>query len=238
MKDTALAIAGTRRLKDHLARWWRALLNPSNAGALILEDKKTGFNWFLAALVAALYAVYGASMGLFVDFGAGLMSAAKLPFLYIGTQLICFPAFYVMNCRIGPGLARRQCPRLLLVATSANAVAMASYAPLSFFFTLTTSDEGYAFLAAMHVAVFGIAGLISVRVIGALFASASRELGKKVKRGAAWSWGVLYALVGTEMAWCLRPWIGWPGEPYSVFKPLQESFIEAIIRLISILFTR
>jgi hypothetical protein len=51
-----------------------------------------------------------------------------------------------------------------------------------------------------------------------------------------WLWGVLYGVVGTEMAWVLRPWIGWGEIEYTPFRPLQESFIEALVRVVRIVF--
>jgi hypothetical protein len=43
-------------------------------------------------------------------------------------------------------------------------------------------------------------------------------------------------VVGSEMAWVLRPWIGWGELAYTPFRPLQESFIEAFLRVVGLVF--
>jgi hypothetical protein len=216
--------------------WWSGLLHPGEAGRLVLDERHPGWTLRLAALIAALYAVYGVSMGLFTSPRAGAVSGLKALLLLDLTQAVCFPAFYVINCRSGLAFSPGQCVRLLLMAASANAAALASYAPVSYFFTLTTSDRGYAFLVFMHVAVFAVAGLLSVGVVSLVFRAAAAGKGLRVGAATAWAWGVLYGVVGAEMSWSLRPWIGWPGEPYALFKGAKGSFLESMGRVIPILF--
>jgi hypothetical protein len=42
-------------------------------------------------------------------------------------------------------------------------------------------------------------------------------------------WMVVFGMVGTQMAWVLRPFIGNPGMGFSLFRPRESSFIEALI---------
>ena len=217
----------------HISKWWQALIQPESAGQLVLEYKPSpGFDRFLIIGITLLYAVYGLSMGLFRGYFAGIVSALKLPFLFIFTLLICFPPLYVLNCIMGPKLKARHCYRLLLMATSANAVALASYAPFSYFFTLTTSREGYHFLVMMHVGVFALSGIISTFVIAIIFRATAIEMGQRLKPMFIIAWSVLYAFVGTQMSWTLRPWIGSWFVPYTPFRTIEGSFIESVWRII------
>ena len=94
---------------DHTITWWDALVRPENAGQLVLErEKRPGFNSFLAAAITALYMLYGVSMGLFRGYYPAAVSGIKLPFIYLFTLGICFPAFYTLNCLYGPRLTARQ----------------------------------------------------------------------------------------------------------------------------------
>jgi hypothetical protein len=41
---------------------------------------------------------------------------------------------------------------------------------------------------------------------------------------------VIYALVGAQMSWILRPFIGTPGLEFELFRPRHGSFFEAICK--------
>jgi len=175
-------------------------------------------------------------MGLFQGPLGGIVSALKVPLLYGATLLVCLPAFYVANCFVGPRLSMSACVRLLLLAISANAVALSSYAPVSYFFTFTTSDKGYPFIVFMHVVVFALSACVSVVVIISIFRASAKVAKRQIRPVVVWVWGLLYGFVGTEMAWLLRPWIGWAGIDYTPFRPIQESFLEALFRVIRLVF--
>src|SRR5690606_24139508 len=104
----------------------------------------------------------------------------------------------------------------------------ASYAPVSLFFTLTTSKTGYTFLVLMHVAAFAVSAVISLLVIGLVFRAVAAETGRPLRLWFVLSWGGVYAFVGTQMSWVLRPWIGAWGTPYAPLRPIGGSFIESV----------
>ncbi|MBA4062464.1 MAG: hypothetical protein C0501_01920 [Isosphaera sp.] len=49
-------------------------------------------------------------------------------------------------------------------------------------------------------------------------------------------WVVLFAVVGAQMSWVLRPFIGSPTEPFTWFRPRESSFVEAVLRSFRALF--
>lgn len=224
---------GRRRVEESARLWWEALLQPAAAGQLVLgRTAPPGFTRRLALAVVLMYAVYGFCMGLFRGWFPALVSAGKLPFLYLLTLAICFPPLYALNCLLGPGLAPRQCVRLLLLATSANAVALASYSPFALFFTTTTSRDGYGFLVLMHVGVFAAAGLLSLVAIGMIFRGTAAALDRRLRLSFVAGWGLLYGFVGTQMSWALRPWIGSWSREYTPFREAEGSFVESVWGLI------
>ena len=219
--------------RHNISIWWAALVRPDSAVDLVLGRKEGApFTRFLIIAVAALYAVYGVSMGLFRGLNAGLFSGLKLPLLYLVTLTVCFFAFYVLNCIYAQRLSIRQCLRLLLLATSVNALALASFAPISFFFTFTTSRAGYTFLILLQVAVFAVSALLSVVVIGLIFRATAASLGRRLHPALIVTWAALYAFVLSQMSWVLRPWIGSWSLEYAPFRPIGGSFIEAILKLL------
>jgi len=193
------------------------------------------FDLAIVALVCAMYCSYGVSMGIPRGMFSGLVSGLKLPFLYLLTLIVCFPPFYVLNNALGPRVPPIACLRLLLFATSANAVAIVSYAPVSYFFTFTTSSSamsGYRFLVGMHVIVFAIAGILSIFVIHVLFRATAHQLQRPLRPMFLIVFGGVYAFVGTQMSWVLRPWIGSWAMDYAPFRAIEGSFIESIFRLV------
>jgi hypothetical protein len=42
-------------------------------------------------------------------------------------------------------------------------------------------------------------------------------------------WVIIYALVGAQMAWLLRPFIGSPGMPFAWFRPKEGNFFSSVI---------
>ena len=70
-------------------------------------------------------------------------------------------------------------------------------------------------------------------VIVLTFRATAAALGEQLRPVFILTWGAVYALIGTQMAWVLRPWIGSWDQPYSAFRPLGGSFIETIWRLIT-----
>jgi hypothetical protein len=50
-------------------------------------------------------------------------------------------------------------------------------------------------------------------------------------------WLVAFALVGAQMSWVLRPFIGSPVAEFTWFRPRESSFFDAVIRTLRALFT-
>jgi hypothetical protein len=49
-------------------------------------------------------------------------------------------------------------------------------------------------------------------------------------------WLAVFALVGAQMSWVLRPFIGSPTEEFTWFRPREASFFEAVVRSMRMLF--
>lgn len=45
-------------------------------------------------------------------------------------------------------------------------------------------------------------------------------------------WIIVFALVGSQMSWVLRPFIGNPAQPFSLFRPKGSNFFEAVFGVI------
>jgi hypothetical protein len=50
--------------------------------------------------------------------------------------------------------------------------------------------------------------------------------------GIFWVWILTYGVVGAQMGWILRPFIGAPGAPFELFRPREGSFLQGIYHAI------
>jgi hypothetical protein len=161
-----------------------------------------------------------------------LVSGFKLPLLFVLSTAICIPALYVSNCLAGPRLYLHDTTRLLLLATSCNAVVVASLTPVGLFFTLTSPRSGYEFLVLMHFGVFVSAGIISLGAVILIFRTAASNLKRDSQNRLLLTWGLLYGVVLAQMSWTLRPWIGTWAVPYAPFRPIEGTLFSALWGLV------
>jgi hypothetical protein len=74
--------------------------------------------------------------------------------------------------------------------------------------------------------VFAIAGIVGVRFLGQGMhaVSGAAQEGGRARRNIVRLWILVYAFVGSQMAWTLRPFIGAPGLKFELFRQLGGSF--------------
>lgn len=220
-------------------------------------------------LVACLLlgAVYGALMGLFAAANQGnanqvMASAVKVPLLFLLTLVVTFPSLYVFSALSRSRLNFAATLRLLLIAIAVNLAVLASFGPVTAFFTYSTSS--YPFMKVLNVAFFGISGFIG---LGFLWRALEPILGtpeplppppprEGEKDGDAWSqkrlysqlrpnpakrvftmWLVVYGMVGAQMGWLLRPFIGDPNQRFQWFRTRESNFLYDFSRTLSELFS-
>ncbi len=172
----------------------------------------------------AFFALYGAVMGSSHSLWQALSSAVKLPLLFLATLVICAPTLYFFNLIFGSNQSLRQNVVLILTAITVTAVLMLSFSPIVLFFLLTTSH--YQFYKLLNVALFAIAGVIGVIFLsqGMRAVSYAGEEGARARRNVLRLWIVVYAFVGSQMAWTMRPFFGAPGLDFELFRQLGGNF--------------
>ena len=172
----------------------------------------------------AFFALYGAVMGSTHSLWQALSSAAKLPLLFLATLVVCSPTLYFFNLIFGSNQSLTQNFTLILTAITVTAVLLLSFAPIALFFLLTTSH--YQFFKLLNVGVFTIAGIVGVVFLsqGMRIVSASGKEGARARRNIVRLWILVYAFVGSQMAWTLRPFIGAPSMPFELFRQLGGNF--------------
>ena len=71
---------------------------------------------------------------------------------------------------------------------------------------------------------------------GALDPLENRVLSKHVKTVFR-LWVIVFALVGAQMGWVLRPFVGNPNMPFTWFRPRESNFFQAVFQTLQSLFS-
>ncbi|GMW01943.1 MAG: hypothetical protein AMXMBFR84_30790 [Candidatus Hydrogenedentota bacterium] len=184
----------------------------------------------LVVIVVLLSGFHGLVMGLSTGWLQMLVSAVKVPSLYLITLAVCYPVLYVVNVIMGSHLGFLQTLALILLAMALNAILLASCSPIVLFFTLTGAK--YDFLKLLHVAIFGFSGLWAMvglwRGLEAMCESSSLYPKQAVRIMQVWI--VIFAFVGTQVAWSLRPFIGSPDRDFELFRHgVDLNFYEGVV---------
>jgi len=173
---------------------------------------------------AIFLAIYGAVLGSTHSLWQALSSAAKLPVLFLATLIICAPTLYFFNVLYGSNQSLTQNIALILTAITVTSVLLLSFAPIVLFFLLTTNH--YQFFKLLNVGVMAISGSIGVLFLsqGMRIVSAAGKEGAGARRNVVRLWILIYAFVGSQMAWTLRPFIGAPSMEFELFRQLGGNF--------------
>jgi hypothetical protein len=178
------------------------------------------------------FALYGAVMGSTHSLWQTLSSAVKLPILFLATLLICVPSLYFFSLLFGSNQGLRQSVTIILTAITVTAVLLLSCAPITLFFLLTTTQ--YQFFKLLNVGIFAISGFMGVVFLyqGIRVVSGPKTEGAQMRKWVLVMWMFVYAFVGSQMAWTLRPFIGAPGSRFELFRQLGGNFYANVIRSI------
>lgn len=195
-----------------------------------LQSKATSL--FVASSI--FFAIYGAIIGSSHSFAQALSGAIKLPAFYLLTLIICFPTLFFFNVLFGSRSSFHQHFVVLMTAVSVISVLLFSFAPVTLFF-LITAPQAYQFFKILNVFIFGITGAFGVKFLyeGIQLLSQQDEVGKKTRTTILRSWLLLYAFVGMQLGWFLRPFFGAPDTKFELFRAVQGNFYLDIVAAIS-----
>jgi hypothetical protein len=176
---------------------------------------------------------YGAVMGSFGGWGGDrqwqvAFAAVKVPVLLAGTFLLTLPSFFVLHNLLGLRPDFPAVLRAVVVTQAAVAVVLATLAPYTAVWYLTSADYAEALL--FNAAMFGVASLAAQ----ALLRRHYRPLVARDPRHR-WllsGWVALYAFVGIQMAWVLRPFVGELGRPVTFFR--EDTWGNAYLKVIEL----
>lgn len=174
----------------------------------------------MSILSAILSGIYGLTMGMNHSILQVISAAIKLPILFLLTALICIPSLYTFNVMLGQRFRFLQTVALMVTTIGTTTILLASLAPLAFFFALTT--QNYSFLLLMHVAIFGLCGIYGVRYLYRGCSYLAFRMEQPLNDTLLRIWIAIYAIVGMQLGWRLRPFVGSSGSPFALFRDQQD----------------
>ena len=192
-------------------------------------------------------------------------SMIKVPLLYALTILVTFPSLYVFSALVGTQLSFHAFIRLMITLLAINLAVLASLGPIVAFFSVSTIN--YRFMQIFNVAMFSIAGGLGLAwLLHVIQRLSDKIMGKPVTRdpvpqdpvaqGGAetnenenttshllpvkWIfriWIVAFCLVGSQLGWVLRPFIGNPDIVFTWFRERESNFFLALLDILRNLFS-
>ncbi len=188
-------------------------------GAFAIDSPRPPRLRWLVFLVVVCGTFYGAVMGTCTGLAPGrlhqlLYSGVKVPLLLLATFLLCVPSFFVVNTVAGVREDFGRVLRAVIAAQSCVTVVLASLAPFTVLWYVSSRDYQSAILfnSAMFAVGATAAQVVVRRYYGPLIQRSVRH------RQLLRFWFVLYGFVGIQMAWVLRPFIGHPDLPVAFFR--------------------
>ena len=174
----------------------------------------------LLAMIILFGAFYGAMMGTFYipdespRLLQSLYSALKVPMLLLLTFMLALPSFYVLNMLLGLAGDFAEALRALLATQAGLTVVLASLAPFTIVFYASTTN--YDAVVLFNALMFGTASLAGQRLLKRFYAPLIARDARHRRMVRVWIF--LYAFVGIQMGWVLRPFIGDPEKQTAFFR--------------------
>lgn len=177
-----------------------------------------------------LMAVYGTLIGAFGGPAQAISSAVKLPLLFLLTALVCFPTLFILNQFAGAKVSAGQYVAIVQASIAVTSLILIAFAPIAAFFLMTSTD--YDFFKLLNVAILGFAAFMGVRFLYAntLAVSEAAASSKQVTRRILSFWVVLFAFVGSQLGWTLRPFFGSPDMKFEVVREVGGNFYADVAR--------
>jgi hypothetical protein len=179
------------------------------------------------ATIAIAMAVVGAAIGTYRGGEQIAYAAIKLPLVLLGTAALSAPVLTAFGAALGR--PARLATDLAIVMSALAYGALLACAGTPLVLLGRAMDLSYHQMTLVLVALFGITGIASLRiVITAIASPATRFPGW---RTAVAGLGLVFVLVGGQLSWALRPYLVRPRSPEVVFlRDPEGSLIDAITR--------
>ncbi len=173
----------------------------------------------LLSIIVIFSITYGLVMGSFSVDGhlrgrQMLYSSLKMPLLLLATFAISLPSFFVLNTLMGVRDDFKLALRSVAATQAGLTIVLASLAPITAFWYASSAVYERAIL--FNALMFALASLAAQWLLRRLYRPLiARDARHRLLLRC---WLVIYAFVGIQMGWLLRPFIGHPGVKTEFFR--------------------
>jgi hypothetical protein len=189
-------------------------------------------------VIVAGTGLYGAAMGYWRDPLQALFVAVKFPLIILLTTLGNGLLNGMLAPLLGLNLGFRQCLQSVLMSHTITAAILGAFSPVMFFMIwnaplMSAHDRtGYDFIMLGHVLVIAFAGMAGNLRLSQLLRRVSGSV--TVSRRVLFAWLAGNLLLGSQLSWILRPFIGAPDLPVEFLRKeaFNGNFFETIFRTI------
>lgn len=210
-----------------------------------ITQQPAATGWLCVALVVAGAGMYGSAMGSWRDAWQGLYTGIKLPIVILLTTAGNGLLNGMLAPLLGLNITFRQSLVLVLVGFALACVVLAGLTPVAWFVVWNTpplnahtslSTPEYGFLQLTLALFIGLAGVIGNIHLLPLLQKWANE--RNVALRVLFAWLAVNLLLGSQIAWVLRPFIWDPSGPVEFIGKqyfhgsFYETLFEAARRLI------
>jgi hypothetical protein len=189
-------------------------------GSSARPDRGATVSWLHSVgYVVVFGCAYGALMGTFGGVTGErlwmvLFAALKVPLLLVITFLVCIPSYFVLNTLFGVRDDFAEAFNGLVATQAALTILLLSLAPYTLLWYASVADYNAALF--FNAFIFGSASMAAQWVLQRYY----RPLIARNPRHRTLMriWIVLFAFVGIQTAWVLRPFVGAPDLPPQFFR--------------------
>jgi hypothetical protein len=214
-------------------------------GRAAIEESDTRRWWFYLAVILGGAGLFGAAVGSWRDPLQALYTAVKLPLILLATSLGNGLLNAMLAPLLGVQLNLRQTLLAVLMSFTIAAAILGAFSPLIAFLIWNTpalvagaqtNASAHSLVLLCETTVIAFAGVAAnVRLLQLL-----RELAGSAiaARKVLFAWLAGNLLLGSQLAWIMRPFVGSPGLPVQFLRanPFEGSFYESLFRAFKHLF--
>lgn len=202
--------------------------------------------WLYVAVIVAGTAAFGAAVGSWRAPVQGLYTAIKFPLIVLLTTLGNGLLNGMLAPLLGTNISFRQSLLAVFMSFTIAAAVLGAFAPLVYFAiwnapALSTkgasSATTHSFILLTVVAAIAVAGIVAnVRLLQLLRQLSGTRVGA---RRTLFGWLAGNLLLGSQISWILRPFVGSPNLPIQFLRddPLRGNFFESVFYALQRLFS-